>query len=165
MIVTFRAMFLDSYIAKNYQMSSNKLQYVVKQGLDLYFKEILVEDVHKSKFLSIKFVGKPNHSLLSNGFSSKVRYWDSSFLCHTTANDLLRHFIDTIDSVNQSNIIHVSVNGPSVNCKFYKGLEEHCIREELPDIISFGSYTLPILHDALKSGFEGTERRIKKLLK
>lgn len=111
------------------------------------------------------FVGKPNHLILSNGFSSKVRHWDSSFLCHTTVNDLLHHFIDTIDSVNQSNIIHMSMNGHSINCRFYKDLEERCIREELPHIISFGSYTLHILHDAFKSGFEGTNWGIKKLLK
>ena len=164
MIVTFRAMFLDSYIAKNYQISSNKLQYVVNWELDPYFKEILVEDVNKSKFLSIKFVGKPNHSLLSNRFSIIVRYWDSAFLCHTTANDLLRHFINTIDSVNQSNI-HGSMNRPCVNCKFYKDLEEHCKREELPDIISFGSCNLHILHGAFESGFEVTDWEIKKLLK
>ena len=49
MNATFRAMFPDSNIAKHYQMSLNELDYMVIWGLGPYFKEILVEDIDRSR--------------------------------------------------------------------------------------------------------------------
>lgn len=96
---TFKAMFPDSIIAKNYRMSASKLQYFVNFGLAPYFKGELIQGVNKSNFVSVGFDESLNSITQSCQMDLTVRYWDvnkvqvryydSSFLGHTTANDLL----------------------------------------------------------------------------
>ena len=84
---------------------------------------------------------------------------------HTTANDLLQHFTNITEPMNHSSIIHFSMDGPSVNCKFYRDLKEYWEREKLTEMINFGCYNLHILHGAFKSRFESTDWEMKILLK
>ena len=65
---------------------------------------------------------------------------------HTTVNDLLQHFTNITEPSNHSSIIHLSMDGPSVNHKFYRDLKEYCEREKPPEMINFGSCNLHILH-------------------
>ena len=51
-----------------------------------------------------------------------VRYWNSKFLTHTTKKDLLMEFNKSVDIINLSKIIQVSMDGPSVNLKFLQEL-------------------------------------------
>ena len=76
---------------------------------------------------------------------------------HTTANDLLQHFTNITEPMNHSSIIHLSMEGPSVNHKFYRDLKEYRERVKLPEMINFGSCNLHTLHAAFKSGFESTD--------
>ena len=177
MNATFQTMFPDSNIAKQYQMGPDKLKYVVNWGLAPYFKDLLIEDISKAKYLSVGFDESLNKITQScqmdlmvrywdvNNSKVQVRYWDSTFLGHSAANDLLQHFNDSVESINPSKIIHVSIDGPAVNHKFYKGLEDHREREELPKMINIGSCNLHIVHGAFKSGFESTDWEMKKVLK
>ena len=59
----------------------------------------------------------------------EVRYWDSRFLGHAAHQDLLTHFNQCIEKLDASKIIQVSMDGPSVNLKFYKELVKY--REEI----------------------------------
>ena len=52
----------------------------------------------------------------------EMRYWDSKFLGHAVHTDLLSHFLNTIKDIGKRNIIQVSMDGPSVNTKFYTEL-------------------------------------------
>ena len=45
----------------------------------------------------------------------QVRYWDSMFLGHATAADLLKNTNDAISGFDLSKQIQLSMNGPSVN--------------------------------------------------
>ena len=102
-----RVMFPDSNISKRYQMGADKIRYLVRWGLAPYFKDKLVIDVNRSKFLSVGFneslnqVTKTCEMDIAARFWDvnrvKVRYWDSSFMGHTTANDLLQHFTKITD--------------------------------------------------------------------
>ena len=58
-----------------------------------------------------------------------VRYWDSKFLTRTTNKDLLMEFNKSVDIINLSKIIQVSMDGPLINLKFLQRLVKH--REEL----------------------------------
>ena len=73
---TFRAMFPDSEIVKNYKMSASKLQYMVNWGLAPYFRELLIEDVDKSKYVSVGFDESLNEITQSCQMDLTVRYWD-----------------------------------------------------------------------------------------
>ena len=59
----------------------------------------------------------------------KGRYWDSTFLTHTINKDFLIEFNKSVDIINSSKIMQVSMDGPAVNLKFMQELVKH--REEL----------------------------------
>ena len=134
MNATFQTVFPDSNIAKQYQMGPDKLKYVVNWGLAPYFKDLLIEDISKAKYLSVGFDESLNKITQSCQMDLMVRYWDvnnskvqvcdwdSTFLGHSAANDLLQHFNDSVESINPSKIIHVSIDGPAVN-HFIKALK------------------------------------------
>ena len=136
----------------------------------------MVKDVKRSKFLSVWFSESLNQIFQTCQMDItvrfwdinkvKVRYWDSSFMGHTTANYLLQHFTTITDAMNHLSIIHLSMDEPYVNHKFYRNLKKYFEREKLPEMINFGSWNLHILlHGAFKSGCESTDREIKILLK
>ena len=162
-----KVMFPDSNISNRYQIGADKIKYLVNWGLAPYFKDKLVEYVNKSNFLSFGFEESLNQ--ITQTFEMditvifwdvnrvQVRYWDSSFMGHTTANDLLQHFTNTPKPINHSSIIHLSMDGPSVNHKFYRDMKEYREREKLLEMINFGSCNLHILHGAFKSRFESTD--------
>ena len=76
MNATFQTMFLDSNIAKQYQMGPDKLKYVVNWGLAPYFKDLLIEDISKAKYLSVGFDESLNKITQSCQMDLMVRYWD-----------------------------------------------------------------------------------------
>ena len=131
--------------------------------------------VNRFKFLSVGFDESLNQiiqtcqMIITVSFWTliefKLRYWDSSFIGHTTANDLLQHFTNITEAVNYSSIIHLLMDGASVNHKFYRDMKEYCEREKLAEMINFGSCNLHILHGAFKSGFKSTGWEMKILLK
>ena len=48
-----RVMFPNSNISNHYQMDANKIRYLINWGLAPYLRDKLVEDVNRSKFLSV----------------------------------------------------------------------------------------------------------------
>ena len=100
----FQNMFPDSMVAKNFTFGKDKCGYYINYGLAPYFKSILVDDIKKSDFFSISFDESLNKSTQSCRMDLVVTYWDnikkrtqvrylnSSFMRHSTANDLLEHF-------------------------------------------------------------------------
>ena len=172
---TFKAMFPDSNIAKHFQMGANKLQYMVNWGIAPYFRDRLVDDVNKSKYISIGFDESLNTvtqtcqmDLTVRYWDSnrvQVRYWDSSFLGHTTAIDLLEKFNEATESVNHNNVVHVSMDGPSVNHKFYRDLVLYRKNQNLPQLVDIGTCNLHNIHNAFKLGFQNTTWEMKNLLR
>ena len=97
----------------------------------------------------------------------KVRYWDSKFLGHTAHMDLLKHFNQSIQNIDQSKIIQISFDGPSVNWLFYEKLAEYR-QEELQieqKMINIGSCGLHIVHGAFKDGIKATDWKAQETLK
>ena len=121
---------------------------MINWGLAPYLKDKLVEDVNRSKFLSVGLEESLNQITQTCQMVITVRfcdvnkvsvsYWNSSFMGHTTANDLLQHFTNITQHMNHSSIIHLSIDGTSVNHKFYRDLKEYREREKLPEMINFG---------------------------
>ena len=56
--------------------------------------------------------------------------------------------------MNHSSIIHLSMDGPSVNHIFYRDLKEYREREKLLQMINFGSCNLHIYTDHLNLGLK-----------
>ena len=101
-----RVIFPESNISN---LGAEKIRYLVNLDLAPYFKDKLVEDVDRYKFLSVDF----NESLncvthicqmhIAGRFWDvnrvQVRYWASSFMGHT-ANDLLQQFTNITEAMN-----------------------------------------------------------------
>ena len=80
---------------------------------------------------------------------------------HTTGNDLLEHFTNITEPMNYSSIIHLSMDWPSVNHKFYRDLKEYrerknCLRWLTLEVVIFIFYM-----EQFKSGFESTDWELK----
>ena len=76
-------------------MGADMIRYLVNGGLAPYFRDKLVNDVNRSKFLSVCFDESLNQITQTCQMDItvrfwdvnivQVRYWDSSFMGHTTA--------------------------------------------------------------------------------
>ena len=93
-------MFPNSETAKSCKMGRTKLGYVVNFGLGPYLHGLLTESIKKSLYCSISFDESLNDSFQncqmdlniwfwSNLNCAKSRYFDSQFLGHPTAKNLL----------------------------------------------------------------------------
>ena len=139
-----RVIFPDSNISN---LGADKIRYLVNLDLAPYFKDKLVEDVDRSKFLSVDFNESLNYVTHICQMHIAVRFWDvnrvqvryldSSFMVHTTANDLLQQFTNITEAMNYSSIINLSMDGSSVIHKFYRDLKEYREKEKLPEMTSF----------------------------
>ena len=71
-----------------------------------------------------------------------MRYLGSEFLGHATAADLLTQFKDgiTIRQLDPKRLLQVSMDGPSVNWKFYTDLARERKKQELPKFLNIGSW-------------------------
>ena len=131
----FKTMFPDSKIAKLFSSGPDKLRYACNYGLAPYFHQLLTEKVQKSEIFVISFDESLNDSNKKCQMDSiirlwdhteqkaQVRFWSSSYLGHSTHFDLLENFNSCIDSLDPSRMVQVSMDGTSVNLKFYKALK------------------------------------------
>ncbi|XP_065641075.1 uncharacterized protein LOC124818972 [Hydra vulgaris] len=173
----FQAMFPDSEIAKSLQMGPNKVGYSITHGLGPYFKGLLKQQMSLSPWLVVSFDESLNKKtqtcqmdLLIRYWNEEkmqveVRYWDSSFMGHSTSLDLVNHFNEKISDINISKIVQVSMDGPSVNLKFHRDIQSKREEHKLSKLIDIGCCSLHIIHGAFKTGVESTDWELKKHLK
>ena len=93
-----------------------------------------------------------------------IRYFNLIFFGHGTAIDLRREFDECIKELDPSKMYQISIDGPSVNWKFYKAVTKDRAKDELHQLINIGSCGLHVIHGAFKSGAEATNWNIKKVL-
>ena len=77
------------------------------------------------------------------------RYFDSNFLGHTSAQDLLKSLLTTLKPMV---LIQLSIEGPSTNWKLLDKLSEDQVNSdpELPELINVSSCGLHIIHGVFK---------------
>lgn len=92
---------------------------------------------------------------------SRVRYWETSYLGHSTHTDLLDHFNKSVGTLDPSKMVQVSMDGPSVNHKFYKKFSDERSDSEISALVDIGSCSLHIVNGAFQSGAEKSELNIK----
>ena len=170
-------MFPDSDIACSFSMAKTKFSYVINFGIATHFRTLLLEKLVKSKFytvyfdeslteviqkcqmdFSLRFLGK-------TGNEAVVQYFNSKFLSHVSAQDLLQEFQQALKDLRESSMLQVSMDDPSCYWALYDKLGKHPEREELPSLINIGSCGLHIVHRALKTCVTATEWNLKGILK
>ena len=94
------------------------------------------------------------------------RYFDSKFLDHTSAQDLLMSLQSSHTTLNPMGLIQLSMDEPNTNWKLLDELSENHVNSdpELPELINASSCGLHIIHGAFKRGAITTEWYIDNLL-
>ena len=98
----------------------------------------------------IKSTRKANEydSQIWDSKSDKVtdRYFDSEFIGHATAADMLTHFNNGMALLNPSSLVQISMDDPNVNWKVYHNLFQESKGEELPDFLNIFSSSSSIVY-------------------
>ena len=106
-----------------------------------------------------------------------IRYWDNvdmemkvwfcnaSMLGYATNIDLLEHFNASISTLDSTKLIHVSMDGHSVNHLFLKEFCEQREENELAQLLDIGTCGLHMINGAFKTGAEKSSWELKKTLK
>ena len=102
----FKTMFCDSEIASTYSLSETKYRYLTTFGLGPHFGKLLANEAKRSPAHSIMFDESLNTQLQSKQLDVHIRYWsedhsrvecryyNSIFIGHSTANDLMEHYAE-----------------------------------------------------------------------
>ena len=124
-------MFPDSKIAKQFVPGRQKTMYSSTYRIAPYFKSLLKSEVDGSPILVISF-DEILHQITQackmdvivrywhiNGNTVKVRYWDSAFFGYAKHDDLFKQLNEATKELDQQKLYQISMDGPSVNWKFY----------------------------------------------
>ena len=173
----YQKMFPDNETAKSYEMGRTKPHYVVNFGLRPYSHRLLTESIKISLYYSILFDESLNDSFQNSQMDLNIQFWnnnlnpiesryfDSQFLGHPTAKNLLETMTTSLATINSINLAQLSMDGPSVNQLLLYLLKKQCEQQQLPKLLNIGSCNLHVIHGAFKSGFQSVEWNIPKLMK
>ncbi|GBL88251.1 hypothetical protein AVEN_22110-1 [Araneus ventricosus] len=172
----FAAMFPDSVIARQFSCGESKCSYLCHFGLAPHFRMLLFKCLDDVKSYTLLFDESLNQCNQQKQLDIHIRFWhptenkvrtqylNSAFLGHSTANDLLLAFYKSVEKLDLSKLVQVSMDGPAVNWKFYQSLQEDLIKEHNVKCISIGSCGLHILNNAFWKGEACTEWNIGSIL-
>ena len=159
----FKMMFPDSDIAKQFQCAETKCRYLTTFGIAPHFLDLLTKKVKgdESGFvllfdesLNAELQKKQLDFHLRSWHHDRVvsRYFGSSFMGHASADDLMEKFEERCSSIGFHNLLQVSMDGPNVNWKLHRLLEEQINRQTGKTLLNVGSCGLHILHNAFRIG-------------
>ncbi|KXJ27612.1 hypothetical protein AC249_AIPGENE7592 [Exaiptasia diaphana] len=165
----FKKMFSDSEIVSLYSMSDSKYRYLTTFGIAPHFAKLLSEDVKASPGHCILFDESLNDELQTKQLDIHVRFWsdrslkvetryyDSLFIGHGRAVDLLDHYTEVTKDLDSALTWQVGMDGPNVNISFHKKLMDQRRENDLPDLLDLGTCGLHIIHRAFQTGAKATD--------
>ena len=158
-------MFPDSDILKKFTCGEKKASYLSCFAIAPYFKSLLKEKVKSSNGYVLLFDESLNHKLQKkqmdfhvcvwNHDKVETRYYDSQFLGHASAGDMLEKFHSCKEDLSCRNLIHLSMDGPKVNWKFYEMVEQELKSGYSWTLLNTGSCGIHTVHGAFKDGCDG----------
>ncbi|KAJ8931829.1 hypothetical protein NQ314_015226 [Rhamnusium bicolor] len=83
--------------------------------------------------------------------------YNSVFMSHTAAEDILQHFLNGIRPLQPNRILQISMDGPNVNRKFLRLFKESQEITTEKKIIHIGSCGLHIIHGAFQTGHKAAK--------
>jgi hypothetical protein len=156
-----RQMFPDSIVATQFTFGETKSMYTVVFGLAPFFKSLLEKKI-KGKPYVLMFDESPNKKMQSkqldilirfwDGDNVRSRYYDSTFLGHGTAQDLMEHLSPAIQNLGVSNLVQLSMDGPNVNWALWEKVQRSLHDEAGRNLVNIGSCGLHILHNSFRAG-------------
>ena len=170
-------MFPDSMVVSQFQLGPDTLTYFTNWGVAPYIRQLLLNKLNIASFIAVSFDESLNKltqtcqmDLIARYWHEadqqvKVRYWDSKCLGHSAHQDLLSHFNQSIDKIDLTKVVQISMDGPVVNLKFFEKLVNYLEEIGANGRIDIGTCGLHIIHGTFTSGFEATRWSMKDLLK
>ena len=173
----FPKMFPDSLIAQQFALSTDKASYYIHFGIAPFVKQKLISLLQPCPFFVLLFDEAFNRISQNEQMDILVRFWhpelnevqtryfNSVFLGHTTAVDLLKGIKLGLEPLHLSRICQISMDGPNVNWKLVEILKPE-IQETPsdPSVIEIGSCGLHVLHGAFEGGLNATGWDLNKFL-
>lgn len=160
-----KEMFPDSRIAQQFSMGRDKFTYLACHGLAPYFKQGLKERLINCENFVICFDESLNQKLQRGQMDIHVRFFDeelqqvvtayynSVFLGRSTSSDIGDAFKEGIEPLPIRNVLQISMDGPSVNKKFYKNLTgELSSSPNATGILDSGTCGLHTINNAFQAG-------------
>ena len=140
------------------------MSYLHNFGIAPYFKNLLLDEIKASPYYVLSFDESLNTVLqkeqmdviicyfCSNTGRVESKYFNSEFLGHTRAEDLL----EKIEQLNLPSkyMLQLSMDGPNVSLKVLKDIREKQKIEKVPELLETGTCSLHTVHNAYKCGFE-----------
>lgn len=169
----FKVLFPDSEIASKVELGRTKIGYLITHGLAPFFLKQLTDVLDECDEIVVGFDESLNRISQRQQMDVSVRFWDdvketvtsrylgSAFLTSCTASDLLRGLKECMQFKNSiiSKITQISMDGPNVNWKLVKDLNDE-LREHRSNaqfsLMDIGSCGLHAVHNAFKAGMRKT---------
>lgn len=135
-----------------------------------------MKKLEENEHVTLLFDETLNQSNQKKQLDILARYWDSlqnevctsyvnsAFMGHSSADDILREFYENIQPLNLSKILQISMDGPSVNWKFYDLLQKDIEKQFKFKFASIGSCGLHILNNAFRKGASSVDWNISSVL-
>ena len=162
----FQAMFPDSAIAKSFTLGADKISYEIVSGLGPFFHDEVIGEMKKSTpFYTVSF-DEATNDCGNKQLDLHLRWWGNTgiqnyYLCtcilgHATAEIMKTKILDALnaDDLNLGQLLMLSSDGPNVNKKLLKLIDEH-LKLKIPGhkgLINFGSCNLHIVHNSFAHG-------------
>ena len=157
-------MFPESAITKSFSCGEKKSTYIICHGLAPYFSQQLKDQVRLLDSFVILFDESFNCFTQNKQMDMHIRlfddgrnavhtlYFTSAFLGHTTAANMVDMFVEKCGTMNLSNMIQLSMDGPNVNWSYQKLMAE-VYDDRSRKLIDIGSCGLHLVHNAFRAGF------------
>lgn len=161
----FGAMFVGA-VPDNFHLGRTKLTYLITEALGPYFRDELISDLNNSPYSLLydettNNAGKKELQLVLRYWSDKQRqvvckYLKSIFLGHATANVISEEIKNALDSLSlhKRNMIMIGSDGPNVNKKVWRTINDELIEERGHGLIDVGTCNLHTVHNAFLRGLE-----------
>jgi len=170
----FQQMFYDSVIASKFSCGEKKTAYYSVFGIAPYVTNLLQDSLLQRESYVLLFDESLNNMRQKQQMDIYTRFWSNNevkttfltsvFLGHQTAEDLFDAFIEAISPLKLSKVLQISMDGPNVNWKFFKLIQNYSQREFQKHVLNIGSCGLHILHNAFKHGCFASKWEINNFL-
>ena len=171
----FHTMFPDSSVAEKFTCGERKCAYLCTFGIAPYLKLKLSDCIKNQPYYVLLFDESLNKITQNKQMDIHVRYWGetktvdtryygSVFMGHSTAEDMLEKFNGYVNDLDMSNLIQLSMDGPSVNWKFHELIQNEINQDTQKMLIDVGSCGLHITHGAFRDGVKSSNWDIESVL-
>ena len=83
-----------------------------------------------------------------------TRYLTSEFLQRAECENLLQKFDNNISKLDGTKLLQISSDGPNVNLKFLRLMDEKRSELDVPPLIDIGTRGLHTIHGSFKTGMQ-----------